>query len=224
MASSLYAVSPKTATAPMTAESSTSFPTSPSERLLGRYREWGSVKRLGAFGTHERQSPFPKEGWAWGIDPGMSNAAICAVNASGHFHIVSSKLEDSPGALLPDRLHRIGTRARAMAGFLHRTHPPSVIAIELPTGKHKPAITGASFGAIDFAVWDKLQECLSYPPEHWSVTPSAWKSATVGVGNADKGAVLMWTEETTGNPFPNQHEADAFCIATWALREFEKAR
>ena len=146
----------------------------------------------------------------WGLD--VSTRRIAFASTLGGY-TASCEIPALPAG--GARLARARTLIRDFAADMAGDHPPLFVWVEAPTGRHPKPTLVHMVGVAMEAVYSALEHRYPFPVTVSNIAIPAWKSATVGAGNAGKGQIMDWAL-TKGKP-ANQDEADALGIAYGGL-------
>jgi Holliday junction resolvasome RuvABC endonuclease subunit len=144
--------------------------------------------------------------YVWGVDPALSRLAFACAPLDGGpisietLHTGGNDIREGQRLGLLDRQVRI--YARQLAG----SYTPACVWVEQPSGRFRNLPLTYAVGVVQAA----LYETLAVPV--WTLSSSAWKRRTVGVGNASKPQVAAWVT-AQGADFNGLDESDAYAIA-----------
>lgn len=146
----------------------------------------------------------------WGVDCSTKRIAFASTRGGVSASLELPKLPQG-GARLAAARFAIRDFASDFAG----DHPPMFVWVEAPTGKFPAPTLIHMVGVTMEAIYSALALRYPYPVSVENIAIPAWKSATVGSGNAGKAQIMDWAL-TKGKP-ANQDEADALGIAYGGL-------
>lgn len=153
--------------------------------------------------------------YVWGVDVATTHLAFAFAETGSEWVWaqpldLTSKLRDGPR--LAHILDTVGAYAvDAMGDF-----PPAAIWVEQPFGSFVHPTLMFVTGVVTAALF----RATGAPT--WMISPSQWKRATVGKGNARKDAVEAWVRAAGYEP-ASEHEADATAIAYAGRALYEAA-
>lgn len=135
-----------------------------------------------------------------GVDVSTQTIAIAVFQMDHRLHTLEQRIGDNPVR----RLANTYELAMMWVG------PNTIVIPEWPMGRSRYAqstldrVLGAFLAGCEHAAW----------VHHQGFTPSEWKKASVGKGNASKGEVAAWARATyTFSPSASQNVCDAIGIA-----------
>lgn len=159
--------------------------------------------------------------YTWGVDIGIKRVDVATIGP-GVVNLHQIGVEQPKNSDRADKLTRLQLALIPQFIDLYLKETPFSVWVEQPAGFARNITLVGAYSQVLVALRLAFAKRPPFPVPIYSVTPSQWKKAVVGHGDASKLQVAAWAEEH--GIVGDQDAIDAYCVARHGEQATARAR